>query len=315
MAQLIQAGEFVGLGERMTAAALEKELPPRWKVICNKLFVAPSGASREIDFIVIADHCVFVIDEKHWWGPIIGNENGWTLSDGSSRPSPITNVEMVARPVVTVLRTKIARLDDRVRGKFVHARIILSAENSSLSLDDPRAKTQVLPIAEAAARLIADDRGHPPSASIEHFRNAILEKLIALRDRPNVPQKINDYEIVESLPPVAGSRSFRGVHPDGGERVLRVIELTATEVSGASAARRDCPSQGIQRVATPRGYWTCTKGGPVFLMERRGVSRHTHALAGRRDAALGCLDCWATWRTGCPRESRRKHSPPSRRYI
>jgi hypothetical protein len=64
LAKLIQSGEFIGRGERATAARLEAELPDDWVIISNKQLVNPDGSSREVDFIVVGDHVVFTIDEK-----------------------------------------------------------------------------------------------------------------------------------------------------------------------------------------------------------------------------------------------------------
>ena len=73
MARLIQQGEFIGRGERPAAAALEAELPDDWVIICNKQLVQ-GGSTQEVDFVVIARHAIFVIDEKSWAGVIRGND-------------------------------------------------------------------------------------------------------------------------------------------------------------------------------------------------------------------------------------------------
>ena len=71
MATILNAGEQIGLGERIPAAIL-KGLPKDWVVICNK--VIPFGDidnrlhskhTREIDFIVIGDNAVFLLDDKY----------------------------------------------------------------------------------------------------------------------------------------------------------------------------------------------------------------------------------------------------------
>lgn len=91
MAELIQAGSFVTASERNAALVL-KQLPAEWKVICNKELVAPSGVTYEVDFIVVCDHAVFVIDEKSWSGDILGNENVWLLPGGEPRRKPLATI-------------------------------------------------------------------------------------------------------------------------------------------------------------------------------------------------------------------------------
>ncbi len=73
MAKLIQSGEFIGTGERATAARLEIDLPEDWVIISNKQLVNPDGSSREVDFIVVGNNVVYVIDEKAYRGTIAGS--------------------------------------------------------------------------------------------------------------------------------------------------------------------------------------------------------------------------------------------------
>src|SRR5579872_4991256 len=65
MAHLLHAGEFATDGERRAAEVL-RTLPRDWIVIANKILPASQGRSFEIDFIVIGDRVVYVIDEKSW---------------------------------------------------------------------------------------------------------------------------------------------------------------------------------------------------------------------------------------------------------
>ena len=78
MAELIMMGSFVTASERQAAQVL-RGLPEKWIVVCNKEIISPSATTYEVDFIVVADHNVFVIDEKSWRGAIFGNENIWIL--------------------------------------------------------------------------------------------------------------------------------------------------------------------------------------------------------------------------------------------
>ncbi len=91
MAQLVSAGPFATEGERKAAKALQ-QLPTNWIVICNK--VLPRGdRSYEIDFIVIGNRWVFLLDEKSWRGKILGNDQLWVRADGFSMRSPLTKAD------------------------------------------------------------------------------------------------------------------------------------------------------------------------------------------------------------------------------
>src|SRR3990170_6879042 len=97
MATLIKVNPFVGRGEETAAAYLEAQLPGAWSIICNKELVDPCGSTREVDFIIVAQHTVFLVEEKSWSGAIHGNENGWVLRSGESYLDPLGKVEYLAR--------------------------------------------------------------------------------------------------------------------------------------------------------------------------------------------------------------------------
>src|SRR5262245_45844962 len=66
MARILQAGsDFATEGEERAAAELSR-LPANWTVIANKMLVTKNGRSFEVDFIVIGDRLVHLIDEKGW---------------------------------------------------------------------------------------------------------------------------------------------------------------------------------------------------------------------------------------------------------
>jgi hypothetical protein len=108
MAELRNAGEFVGRGERKAANYLKDRLPTGWTVICNKSLVS-GETTREVDFIIVGEHAVFVVEEKSWSGQIRGDENGWFLDGGESFPSPINTAEQLARRLRGYLEGRIPR--------------------------------------------------------------------------------------------------------------------------------------------------------------------------------------------------------------
>ena len=73
MARIVQAAPFATEGEQRAADVLGG-LPHEWVVICNKTLVTRDARSYEIDFIIVADHYVFVVDEKSWRGRIHGSD-------------------------------------------------------------------------------------------------------------------------------------------------------------------------------------------------------------------------------------------------
>src|SRR5207247_10208470 len=110
MAQLISAGPFATEGERRAAKVLQ-QLPANWILICNKIL--PHGdRSHEIDFIVIGDHYIFLLDEKSWRGKILGNDQIWVRTDGFSLRSPLTKADYVAKVLFGHIGWKVMHLKD-----------------------------------------------------------------------------------------------------------------------------------------------------------------------------------------------------------
>jgi serine/threonine protein kinase len=238
VAQLIRAGDFVGPGEQLTASRLEADLPSSWVVIANKVMVGRDGSTRELDFVIVGENCVFVVDEKNWHGPIRGDDKGWVMSGGDSLRSPISKMEMAARRLAGSLKSNVPRLQATLLERpFVHARIILSADDVACQVQDPRASSQVLRLQQAPDELEYFDRHADKRASIEPFRNKIIEELTRLRDRPRIPSRVADYEVLEVVQDRGASFTLVARHDDGAVRLLQVLDRRVTEV--AELAEKD----------------------------------------------------------------------------
>lgn len=187
MARLVKEGDFVGPGERLTAEHLEGQLPSSWVVIANKTIVDPAGATRELDFIVLGDHTLFVIDEKHYHGTIRGDDKGWVLSGGASERSPISKIEMNARRLRGMLEDGNPHLRDALRNRpWVFGRVLLSAPDVACAVSDPRVATQVLRLESSVDELVLVDREQPDKASVQPFRQQVLDQLTRLKgERPH----------------------------------------------------------------------------------------------------------------------------------
>lgn len=239
MAKLIRIGDAVGPGEKLTAERLEAELPPSWTIICNKVVTGRNQPRREVDFIVVGDNAVFVIDEKNWHGTIRGDDKGWVLRGGDSDYSPISKAEGVARQLAGNLRDNVARLRDKVgKRPFVYSRVLLSADDVACSVQDPRVATDVLKLHSAATELEYTDRRHDERASIGQLRAAIVQYLAELRDRPRIPAVIDQYKVLEVVHDRGKVITLRGCHEDGSERMLQLIQRESTELSSRAAADR-----------------------------------------------------------------------------
>lgn len=226
---------FITDGERQLADEL-RLLPDEWVVIANKMLPVHGGVSREIDFIVVGDQLVFVMDEKGYGGRIHGSDQQWTLSDGSSLRSPLNKLEQSARLVNGFLGRRIPSWHDQ-NGEVVVSGVVLSRTDQRPFLSDPRAGRSVMLLADVRERLLAWDAEGPvqrhkgsagapaPVGLPKRYRRTIDQALFDLSSRPKVPRRVNDYEIISSLDGPAGSRIFLARHELGGERVLTMYDI------------------------------------------------------------------------------------------
>lgn len=192
MAELISAGPFATVGEQQAAAELKK-LPDKWVVICNKTLPTSDGRSYEIDFIVIGDRWVFLIDEKSWSKKITGTDQNWTHGSRSMN-SPLNKADYVSKILADYIRLKVGGL----RGYFVRGSVLLSLAKKQPPIRDPRAKDSVFLLANICQRLsVIDGQGGNPS--VEQLRDQIKGALVDLSDRPEISNEIGAYTVEEVL--------------------------------------------------------------------------------------------------------------------
>lgn len=248
---------FVTEGERLLADEL-RQLPDDWVVIANKTLPQSGQASREIDFIVVGDNHIFVLDDKGWSGPIYGSDLAWTLPGGASERSPLNKLDQTARIVAGFLDRKIT--DWRAQNaELVVSAVVLSRAARRPSLTDPRAARGVILLADVRNALLEWDAEPPaqryrgagateaPIGYPKRVRRQIVEALFDLRSRPNVPTRINDYEIIGVTDGPAGARVLRARHPDAGERDLYVYDLAGDATRRELVQHEMATLQGLRQ--------------------------------------------------------------------
>jgi serine/threonine protein kinase len=231
-------GGFEGPGELRTAAYLERELPPTWHVICNKEIPA-STSSREVDFIVIGDHAIFVIEEKHWRGKILGDESAWVLDDGESRTSPLNQVKQASGKLNSFLRQEIAGLSEAMGHARLNTDLVLLSAPCELSVNDPRAHGQVVKLEGCESDFLRIDQHRGSEGSIAAFRDEIITRLTTLPDQPAIPTRVRDYEIFEVLGVAGPVTSLFARHDDGSRRILKIVTRPTTLDAGNRRAQEN----------------------------------------------------------------------------
>jgi serine/threonine protein kinase len=194
VAELISTGSFASSGEQRAAEVLREGLPASWLVICNKLFPTSNGGSFEIDFLVIGERWIFVIEEKSWQGQLRGNEEFWFRADGSSERSPLAKVDYVAKAVAGYLKQRIPSL--KSGGHCVQGVVLLSAPTVQPMIRDVRASRALFTLDDVCERLqeLDEQRGNP---LVGQLHALLRTTLTGLRARPSIPRQIGALQIEE----------------------------------------------------------------------------------------------------------------------
>ncbi len=218
MAQLVSAGPFATEGERRAAKALQ-QLPASWVVICNKML--PKGdRSYEIDFIVIGNRWVFLLDEKSWRGKILGNDQLWIRADGFSVRSPLAKADYVAKVLAGHIGWKVTPLKES--GYFVRAGVVLSAAEQFPQIHDSRAESGVFLLEDVCERLQSVDC-QGGTALVGQLRAQISRALVDLSNRPQVPDRIESLTIDDALSIRPGVRLFNAKMDGNPDKTLQLM--------------------------------------------------------------------------------------------
>lgn len=124
MAELIVMGEYQGPGEQKTAETLARDLPRSWLVIFGRKL---SGARRDdLDFIVVGEHAVFLLEEKYWGPRLVLGDQYWMVNGGERR-NPLDRINHLARVLAGQFRSRVAGYRAAAQGdRLVLAAVVLS---------------------------------------------------------------------------------------------------------------------------------------------------------------------------------------------
>jgi len=160
------------------------------------LLPTANGRSYEIDFIIIGNNWIFLLDEKSWRSPIQGDEEYWIRADGSSEKSPLAKIDFVAKVVASSTSYKLTALKEK--GHFVRSGIVFSSLERLPQIHDTRARNGLFLLSDVCERLQElDSRGG--NARVGQLRQKVKTTFTGMDNRPKVPKQINLYLIEECV--------------------------------------------------------------------------------------------------------------------
>lgn len=205
MAKFIRNGPFVGPGEERTGQYLEKELPENWVVISGVQIA--SGNREDIDFLVVAENRIFVIEEKFWGPTVVLGEPYWQVGM-DSRKSPAFGISHKAKVLQSFLKETFP-LAKAISQRPTVAAIVLS--HPSLNLKGIRKKDDfVLRLEETADALFDIDQER--NSDLFEIRELVIEKLSGLPSKETEIKRIGDYNVIGSGKELGNLTKFRAEH-------------------------------------------------------------------------------------------------------
>jgi serine/threonine protein kinase len=289
--QSVDDGLFASIGEQIAAAQMERQLPDRWWIVCNKELHKGRDV-REVDFIVIADKAVYVIDEKSFHGTIRGTASAWVLPSGESRRSPLDKACARARELAGHLRRDVPVLSD---DEFVFGKVLLSSKDVLFRVNDQRSDTDILNLGDCGDKLKSQDKEMLRPAFSPSVRKGIIDVLCNLRFKPRVPARIGEYKIVHDLKVPDYAHHLSAEHDDGSLWLLKVIGKPLTADDAIYAEKRELllreyralqalEGTGRAPVATPYFSWNSGEYWIVPTKPISGISLETMGQNSRPNA-------------------------------
>jgi len=217
MARLTKLGEFEGPGEQKTAHYLEQNLPSHWHVIHGRQL--PDRNRTEIDFLILADNHLFVVEEKSW-GPEVAIEDvDWYVIKGTKfdrRSSPGYQASQGAKKVAGWLK------DQGVKMEFMTcvSAVIMSYDDVILRVNPNQLiDDSVLKLQGCEEYFVKVDKQSNPK--FKSGRDRIDSIVSGLTGRSTDLGQIGDYTVVSEIhEPFSGVRTFFGEHTSSGEEAL-----------------------------------------------------------------------------------------------
>jgi len=297
VAKVIQAG--AAQPTRGEAAALEvlQGLPKAWVVIANKILPLSHADSYELDFILIGEHRITLIDEKSYTGSITGTDEVWSLGSGRAIRSPFNKIDMNAKRLASWLKDRVPGMPGRTAStNLTVGGVMLSDPNVTAQLSDPRASRCLFTLDNAIEKLKwLDNEGAASEFDITSVRDKVVTALYNDNSarHPTRPKTIDLYQIEDEIEKREHCRVFLGTHENGHRRTLYVYENDSTnakdlipQVDRELQALKVLQESGVVPMVGETFLWSEERFRVVPVHPPKGIAIGTLALPSNEEEAI-----------------------------
>ena len=229
MAKLHRMGDWVGPGEERTGRYLAKHLPDAWDVVAGRKL--PGQNRSDVDFIVIGDNLIFLVEEKHWGPTIVIGDNTW-LVNGKPRENPMNGTAHKARAVAGLLKDRIKDFKKFVAKAHVVKPVVVLSRAGVKVMSGPHAdpNEQILSLEMAPGELISLDKARETKLKVA--RESVVKVLLDLSLRSADGDWIGEYRVIQETDAIGRIRCFEAEDPETAERVLLRCYPNADRLDG-----------------------------------------------------------------------------------
>ncbi len=219
-AHFFPVGEPAHDAERQALRYLVEGLDESFAVYGNPWIVSRGGAGVfEVDAVVVARHCIFVVEMKAYRGRVLGNDYDWHV------PEPIRSPLGLNRKTAQILQSEMRRKSYDAGKPWVDFLVFLSHTND-VSLQGPVSEKHV----HTRKTILGVLRGNvattrdPHRPEVDEHAAQVLHELLTGADRSRQPRRrLREYELLS-----ISDRSERYVEYKARHAVTR--ELTGLRV-------------------------------------------------------------------------------------
>ncbi len=199
MAEVISFGEPENESERMAIAYLRAHLPASYKLFTN-LEIKQGVEIFEIDLILVAPHCVYVVDIKNWHGRIEIIDPKWFPDNYQSYPSPLKKLRKHAK-VISSMICDTNRALQELSKVHIQATVLMTADDVQV-IDQSGTEGDYVTYLDKRCLDYFQSNAYIPPHRLRIIKPALpsIERAILRKSEPKAaPLRYRDWQVEDKL--------------------------------------------------------------------------------------------------------------------
>lgn len=200
MAEVISFGEPENESERMAIAYLRAHLPASYKLFTN-LEIKQGVEIFEIDLILLAPHCVYVVDIKNWHGRIEIIDPKWYPDNYQSYPSPLKKLRKHAKVVSSTICDTNRAMQPSLSKVHIQATVLMTADDVQVIDQSGTEGDHVTYLDKRCLAYFQSDTYIPEHRlrSIKPFVPYVERAILRKSDPKTAPLRYRDWQVEDKL--------------------------------------------------------------------------------------------------------------------